>query len=476
MNHAKTLMRVATVPFAAGLIIGSVATGFAASLGSAIFPDVQRGSYYDAAIGEMYGDGVITGYQNGNFGPDDTVTRGQLALMLSRFKKELQGTVSTTSSARSSRSSTSSAEASSVASNSKGSFRFTSATFSIPESTPTLNISVIRSGGSQGNVTVDYAVTAGTATADADFTAASGTLSFDSGETSKTISIKIKEDTLAEGAETVNIALSNAGGGAQLGSPSSAVLTILDNEAANGSSSSSTGGSNSSTNSNGTFNFNASGYSIAENGGSFTVTVSRNGGTNGAVAVNYATSNGTGQSGNEYTAASGTLSFAAGETSKTFTVSVNDDSANDGSKTFNLTLSTPTGGANIGAVGTAVVTILDNETTSFGTGSLKFSKSTYSVVESAGSIAVTVLRTGGAVGTISVNYSTAGISAAAGADFTSVSGTLTFAPNESSKVIVIPIIKDTASDPGETFSVDLTGTNPSSVTLLDPYSTTVSID
>lgn len=476
MNHAKTLMRLATVPFAAGLVVGSVATGFAAALGSSIFPDVQRGSYYDAAIGEMYGDGVITGYQNGNFGPDDTVTRGQLALMLSRFKKELQGTIAT-SSARSSRSSTSSAETSSVASNAKGSFRFTASTFSVPESTPTLNISVIRSGGSQSDVTVDYAVTAGTATADSDFVAASGKLSFDSGETSKTISVKLKEDTQAEGAETVNIVLSNPGGGAQLGSPSSAVLTILDNEASNGSSSSSsTAGGSSSTNSNGTFNFNASGYSIAENGGSFTVTVSRNGGTNGAVAVNYATSNGTGQSGNEYTAATGTLSFAAGETSKTFTVSVNDDSANDGSKTFNLALSSPTGGANIGSVGSAVVTILDNETTSFGTGSLKFSKSTYSVVESAGSVTVTVLRTGGAVGTVSVNYSTAGISASAGSDYTSVSGTLTFAPNESSKVIVIPIIKDTQSDPGETFSVDLTGPNPSSVTLIDPYSATVSID
>ncbi len=477
MKLVRSLKGLAAVPFVAGLLVGTIGTGAAAVLGSAIFPDVQVGSYYDAAVGEMYGDGVITGYQNGRFGPEDPVTRGQLALMLSRFKKELQGTVASSErSSRASTASTNSSQASSVAPNTRGAFRFTSATFSIPESTPTLNISVIRSGGSEDEVSVDYTISAGTASG-ADFNTASGKLEFDEGETSKIISVKIKEDTASEGSETVNITLSNPGGGATLATPSAAVLTILDNEASNNSSTSSTtGGSTSSTNPNGTFNFNASGYAVAENGGSFTVTVSRAGGTTGAVAVNYGTSNGTGQSGTEYTATSGTLNFAAGETSKTFTVAVGDDSSADGSKTFNLTLSSPSGGANLGSVATSLVTVMDNETITFGSGSLKFAKSTYSVLESAGSAIVTVQRTGGALGTISVNYSTVGISALAGSDFTSVSGTLTFAQNESSKVIIIPITKDTTSDPGETFTVDLTGASPSGVPLIDPYSTRVSID
>lgn len=476
MDHAKTLRRVAAVPFVAGLLLGSAGTGIAAVLGSSIFPDVTPGMYYDAAIGEMYGDGVITGYANGNFGPDDPVTRGQLALMLSRFKKDLQGTVATSSRQTSSRTSNlSSSTASSVASNAKGSFRFTTSAFSIPESTPTLNLSVIRSGGTQGDVTVDYAITAGTAGGD-DFNLASGTLSFDAGDTSKTIAVKIKEDKLSEGPETLNVTLSNAGGGASLGSPAAAVVTILDNEASNGSSSSSSAtGGGASSNANGILNFNASGYGVMENGGSFTVTVTRSSGTNGAVAVNYATSNGTGTSGSEYTATSGTLSFAAGETSKTFSVAVNDDSQNDGSKTFNLALSAPTGGASIGVVGTATVSITDNETVTVGSGSLKFSKSTYSVVESSGNAVLTVLRVGRVTDTISVNYSTVGISASSGTDFTPVSGTLTFAPNEYSKVIVVPILKDNASDVGETFAVDLSGPNPSSTPLLDPYSAQVSI-
>jgi len=91
-------------------------------------------------------------------------------------------------------------------------------------------------------------------------------------------------------------------------------------------------------------------------------------------------------------------------------------------------------------------------------------------------VTVTVVRTGGAMGTISVNYTTHGNTASTGADFTQVSGTLTFAPNESSKNIVIPIIKDTNSDPGETFNVDISGPNPSSVPIIDPYSASVSIE
>ncbi len=479
MNHAKTLKRLAAAPFVAGLLIGSASTGIAAILGSSVFPDVTPGTYYDAAIGEMYGDGVITGYANGNFGPDDAVTRGQLALMLSRFKKELQGTVESSARSTSSRTTTSASSngtvTSAVSSNSKGIFRFTTSTFSIPESTPTLNLSVIRSGGTQGDVTVDYAITAGTA-GDADFNLASGTLSFDAGDTSKTIALKIKEDQLSEGSENLNVTLSNPGGGASLGSPSAAVVTILDNEASNGSNSSSSAtGGGTSSNPNGTLNFNASGYGVMENGGSFTVTVSRTGGTTGAVGVTYATSNGTGQSGNEYTATSGTLSFAAGETSKTFTVAVNDDSQNDGSKTFNLALSAPTGGANIGSVGTATVSVTDNETVTVGSGSLKFGKSTYAVTEGSGVALLTVLRVGKVTDTISVNYSTTGLTASPGTDFTIANGTLTFAPNEYSKVISVTIIKDTNSDAGETFAVDLSGANPSSTPLLDPYSATVTI-
>ncbi|NPV89323.1 MAG: hypothetical protein HPY50_00925 [Firmicutes bacterium] len=110
----------------------------------------------------------------------------------------------------------------------------------------------------------------------------------------------------------------------------------------------------------GTLAFSSAAYSVAENGGSVTITVNRSGGSDGAVTVDYATSNGTATAGSDYTAASGTLSFADGETSKTFTVSITDDAVYEGGETVNLTLSNATGGADLGT-SAAVLTITDNE-------------------------------------------------------------------------------------------------------------------
>src|SRR4029077_9902940 len=88
----------------------------------------------------------------------------------------------------------------------------------------------------------------------------------------------------------------------------------------------------------------------------------RTGGTSGAVSVHYATSDGTATAGSDYTAASGTLTFADGEASKTFTVTILDDTAVEGNETVNLTLSGPTGGATLGTLASATLTIVDNDT------------------------------------------------------------------------------------------------------------------
>jgi DNA/RNA endonuclease G (NUC1) len=112
----------------------------------------------------------------------------------------------------------------------------------------------------------------------------------------------------------------------------------------------------------GALQFSAATYSVAENGGSATITVSRTGGSDGAVSVNYATSNGTATSGSDYTATSGTLNFASGDAAnKTFTVPVIDDVIYEGNETVNLALSSPTGGATLGSQSSAVLTIVEND-------------------------------------------------------------------------------------------------------------------
>ena len=72
-----------------------------------------------------------------------------------------------------------------------------------------------RTGGTASGVTVDYATSDGTASAGADYAPTTGTLTFGAGTTSQSFTVPIVNDTSAEGDETVNLTLSNPGGGRQ---------------------------------------------------------------------------------------------------------------------------------------------------------------------------------------------------------------------------------------------------------------------
>jgi hypothetical protein len=104
-----------------------------------------------------------------------------------------------------------------------------------------------------------------------------------------------------------------------------------------------------------TLQFSQTGYAVNENAGSVTVTVNRLGDTSGLASVNYATSdtaglqscsvnNGIASERCDYATTVGTLRFAAGETSKSFTIPIVNDALVEGTETFTVTLSAPTGG------------------------------------------------------------------------------------------------------------------------------------
>lgn len=219
--------------------------------------------------------------------------------------------------------------------------QFTSTTYSVGEAGGSVTIGVSRVGSSVGAVTVNYATSNGTA-AGADYTSASGVLSWADGETAtKTFTVAVTNDTDVETNETVNLTLSNPTNGAVLGQ-ASAVLTIVDNDGP------------------ATIAFERATYSAGESAGSATIRVIRSGNTSNAVSVNYSTGNGTALAGADYTTATGVLSFAAGVTSQTFTVSIVNDTDDEVNETVILTLNNP-GGAVLGGPFTAVLTITDND-------------------------------------------------------------------------------------------------------------------
>jgi len=108
--------------------------------------------------------------------------------------------------------------------------------------------------------------------------------------------------------------------------------------------------------------FSAATYSVAEDGGSASITVTRTGDATRAATVDYATYDGTASERSNYTAASGTLRFAPGETNKTFNVLVTDNAFTEGNRTVNLILRNPTVGTALGSPISAQLTIRDNDT------------------------------------------------------------------------------------------------------------------
>lgn len=115
-----------------------------------------------------------------------------------------------------------------------GTLQFSQASYTVSEAAGSLSITVVRSGGSSGAVSVSYVTASGTATAPADFLSASGALAWLDGESaSRSFSVVLVNDTLAEPTESFTIQLSSPTGGAGLGPQATATVTITDDDTDN---------------------------------------------------------------------------------------------------------------------------------------------------------------------------------------------------------------------------------------------------
>ncbi|MCX8156409.1 MAG: hypothetical protein N3J91_08190 [Verrucomicrobiae bacterium] len=308
-------------------------------------------------------------------------------------------------------------------------------TYQAGENAGTVNITVRRTSGSLGIVSVDYQVVPGSATAGADFVVASGTLQFADGETAKSFPVRILDDSLSEGNETVLLVLSNPRGGATLDPlASQAELVIVDDDLTPGA-----------------FRFSAATYEVAEGGFLSLITVVRTNGSTGVVRVDLVSGGGTATPGLDYEGITNTLVFGDGQLSTNLLLWVYDDFEVEGPETVILRLVNPRDGAGLAEPSTAVVTIQDNESL------IQFTAAQYTVNEDAGTATIAVERLGGLFSAATVGYATSGGTAVPGADYTPVSGTLVFGTNEAVKNIVVPITDNTVTNANKTVNLQLFG-------------------
>jgi len=330
------------------------------------------------------------------------------------------------------------------------------------EGTPTQVVKVIRTGDISGSISVDFATSDDTAVAGSDYTATSGTLNFGPGELSKNISIPITDDNLFEnGNETFFVTLSKPTGGAIVTTPSM-TLTLQDND---------------------------SKPSVSMASGGFRITEGDSGTKNLAanvrlsnpsvqvVTVDFATLNGTATAGNDYVAASGTVTIPAGTTTAPINITINGDTTVEPDETFSISLSNATNVSFINGAN-AIVTIANDDAT------LQLSNGSFSVNESAGLATVTVTRVGDTSRAATIQFATtdtAGLQsctvsngkASERCDYGTAVGTVRFAIGETTKTFTMPIVDDALVEGDETFTVNLSG--PAGATLGTTTTATITI-
>ena len=278
-----------------------------------------------------------------------------------------------------------------------------------------------------GDKTITLGFSDSTATLADDYTVGATALTLSAGTTSVTTTITAVSDTVDEDGETILITamLDDAQIGVQQ------TITITDDDPEPG------------------LTLSPATQSVDEEAGSATFTVALDAASGREVRVHYATADGSAVSGsgNDYTEASGTLTFSAGDESKTLTVAILDDSVDEADEDFTLALSNSVN-ATVTA-GTATVTITDTEAVSW-----DVSASPAAISETGGTSTVTV--SSGAVSfpgdkTITLGFSDS--TATLADDYTVGATALTLSAGTTSVTTTITAVSDTVDEDDETILV-----------------------
>jgi len=295
----------------------------------------------------------------------------------------------------------------------------------------TITFTVTRAGNLGVSASVNYATVGGTADAGTDFVATSGTVTFAPGETSATISVVVLANVSGEPEETFSVVLSDAGaaGGVPANITGGAAIGVITADPLS------------------TFSI---GDATAAEGATAVLTVTRGGDLSRTVSVDFSTQAGTALAGADFVAQAGTLTFAPGQATATISVPIVSDNVQEPAESFFVVLGNPIGGTIGQATGTVSIpadpplpsiSIVGGSISDLVAGTLNFT------------LTMSAARTV----PVSVNFATVSGSATAGSDFGAVSGTVVFAPGQTTAVIGVPIFANAFDEAAETFSVILSG-------------------
>ena len=316
-------------------------------------------------------------------------------------------------------------------------FGFSPAAAAAGEGDGTIDVTVTKTGTTLVPASVYWTTADGTGASAAahpgDYIADAGYLQFAPGDTSKTVTIDLVDDSAGESAETFKAQLSQPSD-ARLGSASEATITLNDDD----------GGAVS-------VELSAATYEVAE-GESAAVGVVLSAARSSATTVQIASTRGTAASGTDFTAGPYSVTVPAGSTTASVMIATVDDSVLEQDETFTVSIaedSLPTG-VTAGSVKRARVTIVDDEYT------FSFVNFSHVVNERAGEILMPAQLSRALKTDVDVHFTFQDGTAQAGTDFTAVHGAddkITIPAGERRVLLRVPITADTGSSSNKQFSV-----------------------
>jgi uncharacterized delta-60 repeat protein len=338
-----------------------------------------------------------------------------------------------------------------------GWLQFASASYQVDEKGGQALITIERTGGTSGTDSVDFDTSDGTAVSTGmnyNYTAVHTPVTFLPGEVLRTVVVPVRDDGLVTNDLTVNLALSNPIGAEGITNRPSAVLTIINDDAA--------------------VSFSAASYSVDKDvlTGFAPIDVIRLGTTNGTCSVDFiTTTNGTATSGVDFYPTNTTITFNPGDTDKQIQVPIINNTIPEGYRTVAFTLTNAVN-ALLYSPSNAALTIID---TVIAPGQFSFSTTNYTAYVSDGNVLITVVRTNGTSGTVTVAYNTVAGTALPGVNYYTTSGTLTFNPLDTSKTFAVPLVNDNNVQGPLNLSVVLSNPPGGTAMLIAPTNATLTL-
>jgi len=197
--------------------------------------------------------------------------------------------------------------------------------------------------------------------------------------------------------------------------------------------------------------FSAAAYSCMENEGTIKLGVVRSGNLKCKTTVNFETSDGTANAGEDYVAKSGVVEFEEGEYMKSIEIEIIDDDVWEETETFFVRLFNPTRGTEMDKICVTQVSIINDDEP----GILQFQKPSYLYKESAGVAELVIERNDGCDGRVTVRFKTKDITAIAGKDYEARDEEVEFTHGEVTKTISIPLMDDDVFNEDKIFEVML---------------------